>query len=132
MKISKNHTNTAHSSVQAYSYITGFVLSLILTVGAYLLVSQHVNGHHLYLTHKFLIGVVMALAMVQLMVQLVFFLHLGREDKPRWNLRVLMFAALVVSILVVGSLWIMANLDYNMQLNRPNDTDTSIIKDEGF
>jgi cytochrome o ubiquinol oxidase operon protein cyoD len=104
----------------------------MLTLGAYILVLQHVNGHHLFLTHRFLIGVILLFAMLQLIVQLVFFLHLGREKKPRWNLQVLMFAALVVTILVAGSIWIMSNLDYNMQLNNPKAKDGFIIKDEGF
>jgi cytochrome o ubiquinol oxidase operon protein cyoD len=45
----------------------------------------------------------------------VFFLHLGRESKPRWNLNALLFAVLVVVIIVFGSLWIMHNLNYHMQ-----------------
>ncbi len=78
MKFTKKHTETAHSNVQIYGYITGFILSILLTLAAYILVSQHVAGHHAFLTHKFLITVVLALAMVQLVVQLVFFLHIGR------------------------------------------------------
>lgn len=132
MKITRNHTNTSHSNVGLYSYILGFGLSLLLTLIAYGLVSQHVNGMHSFLTHKFLIGVVLVLAMTQLVVQLVFFLHIGREDKPRWNLQALLFAILVVAILVIGSIWIMANLDYNMQLEKPAQTDKSIIEDEGM
>jgi len=132
MKLTSKHTDTSPRSIRVGSYIVGFGLSLALTLGAYLLVSQHVNGQHLFLTHRFLISVVLVLAMIQLIVQLVFFLHLGREEKPRWNLRVLLFAVLVVTILVVGSLWIMAHLNYNMQLNKPSETDSSIIKDEGF
>ena len=132
MKITKKHIDVSPQSVHVTSYVVGFLLSIVLTLGAYILVQQHVAGHHAFLTHKFLVGVILLFAMLQLVVQLVFFLHLGREKKPRWNLQVLMFAALVVSILVAGSIWIMANLDYNMQLNNPKAEDSFIIKDEGF
>jgi cytochrome o ubiquinol oxidase operon protein cyoD len=64
-----------------------------------------------------------------LLVQLIFFLHLGRGSNVRWNILVLSFASLVVIIIVTGSLWIMNNLDYHMG---GHDMDTYIIKDEGI
>lgn len=115
------------ASVRAY--IVGFILSILLTVGAYLLVSQHVNGDHSFLSHTVIVGIVLVLAVVQLIVQLLFFLHLGQEDKPRWNLRVLLFAVLVVVILIIGSIWIMKNLDYSHGLPAQ---ESAIIEDEGF
>lgn len=54
------------------------------------------------------------LAFGQFVVQLVYFLHLGTEQKPRWKLLVFWFMIVVVLIVVVGSLWIMYNLNYNM------------------
>jgi cytochrome o ubiquinol oxidase operon protein cyoD len=74
--------------------------------------------------------VVLLLAVIQLFVQTVFFLHLGKESKPRWNLIVFGFAVMVVFIVVVGSLWIMNNLGYHMA--SPEQTDQQIIKDEGI
>jgi len=132
MKLTLRHEDMSPHAIRVSSYVVGFALSIILTLGAYLLVSQHVAGHHAFLTHRFLIGSVLALAVTQLIVQLVFFLHLGREHKPRWNLRVLLFAVLVVVILLIGSLWIMAHMDYNMRPSSPNSTDSAIVKDEGF
>jgi cytochrome o ubiquinol oxidase subunit IV len=44
----------------------------------------------------------------------VFFLHLGRETRPRWKLAVFLFMLGVILILVFGSLWIMTNLNYRM------------------
>jgi len=95
-------------------YVTGFVLSLALTLVAYLLVSRHESSHHLAIPHGLLIGLVTGLAVTQLLVQLIFFLHMDNESKPRWNLTVLLFAVLVLVIVVFGSLWIMNNLDYHM------------------
>jgi len=122
---------TPKKRIPELPYIIGFVLSLLFTFGAYILVSQHVKGHHAYLSHEFLIGAILTFAMLQLIVQLVFFLHIGREDKPRWNAWVLAFAVLVVTILVVGSIWIMKNLDYSHGTHQ-DSIDTTIIEDEGF
>jgi cytochrome o ubiquinol oxidase operon protein cyoD len=104
-------------------YISGFALSLGLTLVAYLFVVQ--GWAHGWT----LIYVLAALAIIQLFVQLMFFLHLGREAKPRWNLTVLSFAAIIVSILVFGSLWIMKNLSYGHTHTPPP---AAIIKDEGY
>ncbi|MEI8338651.1 MAG: cytochrome o ubiquinol oxidase subunit IV [bacterium] len=114
-------TNDYDSSIGSLkNYITGFLLALILTLLAYFLVTQKI-----YTSYNQIIAIISGLAIVQLFVQLIFFLHLGRESKPRWNVTVFVFAALVVVIIVVGSIWIMNNLNYNM-----NHSDSKIIKDE--
>lgn len=106
------------------SYVTGFLLSLLLTFVAYwLVVEQDISGGSL-------VAAILVLAVLQLLVQLVFFLHLGRESRPRWNLLAFLFAGLVVLIIVVGSIWIMNNLNYNMM--SPQTTDKHIIEDEGI
>lgn len=90
--------------------ITGLVLSLLLTFIAYLLVGQEI------LPQKALAYTVMVLGGVQALVQLVFFLHLGVESKPRWNLIMFLFMLLIIIVIVCGSLWIMQNLNYNLML----------------
>lgn len=90
------------------SYIIGFVLSVALTLGAYYLVVNHV------LDGTKLLATIVGLAIAQLIVQLIFFLHMNKEAKPRWNLMVFSFMVLVVFIVVIGSIWVMYNLDYNM------------------
>lgn len=60
---------------------------------------------------------VMALAAAQMVIQLVFFLHLGNESSPKWNLAAFAFMLLMLGILVIGSLWIMNNLNYNMMMS---------------
>ena len=111
------------------TYIWGFGLSLLLTLAAYLPAARHVHSHHLIFSDRSLIVTVLSLAVVQLFIQLTFFLHLGRESKPRWNLTVLVFMLVVLIILVFGSLWIMYNLNYHMA---PTPSDSHIIKDEGI
>lgn len=95
-------------------YITGFVLSVTLTGVAFALVHIHVAHHHTYPSDDFMMAALPVLGVIQLFVQLVCFLHVGRESKPRWNAYALAFAAIVVVILVAGSLWIMSNLNYRM------------------
>ncbi len=96
------------------AYVTGFVLSIALTLGSYALVNTHVRLRHEAISHMVIIAVIMVFAIAQLAVQLLFFLHLGDEAKPRWKLLSFLFALLVVVIVVVGSLWIMSNLNYHM------------------
>jgi cytochrome o ubiquinol oxidase subunit IV len=92
------------------SYAVGFIVAIMLTVAAYLMVmGQWLSGGVLLL-------VIMGLAAVQLIVQLVFFLHLGR-DGVRWKAAAF-FAMFIILVLIVGgSLWIMYNLDYNMMMS---------------
>jgi len=60
------------------------------------------------------------LALVQLVVQLVLFLHVGQEEKPRFNLLALSFGLITVVILVGGTLWIMQNLMHMQHVAAPN------------
>lgn len=51
------------------------------------------------------------LGFLQILIQMVCFYHIGAESKPRWNLLMLLFMALVVFLIIGGSLWIMYNLN---------------------
>lgn len=108
-----------------HAYISGFIFSVALTLVAYFMVVQN------SMSRGWLIGVVVALGIVQLLVQLVFFLHLDKEPRPRWNLVTFLFAVLVVFIIGFGSIWIMNNLHYNMS-HDGKDIDEFIIQDEGI
>lgn len=114
------HAEHRAEPVSLAAYVTGFVLSLGCTLAAFTLVEIHVRSHHTTYTHPFLIGATAALAFLQFLVQLFFFLHVGRETRPRWKLLVLLFMVTVVSILVFGSIWIMHNLNYRMTPQQMN------------
>ena len=90
------------------TYVIGFVLSVGLTLLAY------VAAVNEFLTGWSLVIFLITLAIAQLLVQLIFFLHMGRESRPRWNLMVFLFMALMVLVIGIGSVWIMHNLDYRM------------------
>jgi cytochrome o ubiquinol oxidase subunit IV len=88
----------------------------LLTLAAPGFIWLHGYLHHAFPTHAMLGALFVVLALLQLFVQLVFFLHLGKEASPRWNLLAFSFAAIVVVIVVGGTLWIMYDLDHNMQM----------------
>ncbi len=95
-----------HGTLKAYAF--GFVLSLLLTgTSFYLVLHQVLSRDHLIYT---LIG----LSITQALVQIVFFLHLGKEAKPRWETLFFVFTVLVLLIVLIGSLWIMNDLDHRM------------------
>lgn len=90
------------------SYIIGLVLSLILTFTAFILAGRHMmTTEHLYIF-------LMLLAVIQLFVQVVCFLRLNASPEGRWDLMPFLFAIVIVLVLVIGSMWIMFNLNYNM------------------
>jgi cytochrome o ubiquinol oxidase operon protein cyoD len=91
-----------------FSYITGFILSLCLTLAAY-----HAAVHHIF-SERLVLILVVAFACIQFLVQVVCFLHMSAEQSSRARLAALGFAALIVAIIVGGSLWIMASLNERM------------------
>ncbi|MBI3889507.1 cytochrome o ubiquinol oxidase subunit IV [Candidatus Saccharibacteria bacterium] len=108
------HYKKAQLKKHAIGYVIGFVLSLIITLVAFWMVYAHTHGAQFSFPSNVLIPMLGILAFSQFVVQLVYFLHLGTEQKPRWKLVVFWFMVIVVLIVVVGSLWIMQNLNYNM------------------
>jgi cytochrome o ubiquinol oxidase operon protein cyoD len=96
------------------SYTTGFIISIGLTIAAYLLVTQNI------LSGWGLVYAVIGLAVFQLFAQLFFFLHLGRGPNRKWNMATLILMLIIVFIVVAGSLWIMHNLNYHMSPQQMN------------
>ncbi len=104
--MTKNNTDIQHGTLR--TYVSGFAFSIILTLSAYIMVVNRKFSRNI------IIGSIVGLALIQFLIQLVFFLHLGKETKPRWKLFVFIFMILIVCILVFGSIWIMNNLSYRM------------------
>ena len=90
------------------SYVIGFLASFLLTAVSFFLVSIRL------LPPQSLIYTIIGLAITQGIVQLLFFLHIGQEAKPRWETLALCFAVLILLIIVIGSLWIMHDLNGRM------------------
>jgi cytochrome o ubiquinol oxidase operon protein cyoD len=112
----EQHSHSIHATASRYgmglktpkSYITGLVLCLILTGLAFGLVEfRLLSDAGLYIS-------IAVLAIVQLFVQIVCFLRLNTTKTGMWNSMSFLFALVIVLILVIGTLWIMFNLEYFM------------------
>lgn len=104
-----------------FSYVTGFLLSIFLTIIPYVMVTERLFGK------ESLIFGVTFFAIAQLIVQIVFFLHLPAKQKPYWNIVVFMYTLIIVAFLVVGSLWIMYHLNTNMMGISPFNSNEGFI-----
>lgn len=91
------------------SYVIGLVLAAVLTVGSFL-VSVGSSG----IWEPAIPAALVALAIGQMGVHLVFFLHLTTGPDNTNNALALAFGILVVVLLIGGSLWIMQHLNANM------------------
>ncbi len=88
-------------------YVTGALLALALTLAPFAMVMSGASGASE-------VAAIFGFAVIQIVVHLVFFFHLGRSPDQRWNLAALVFTALIIGILVGGSYWVMYHLDHNM------------------
>ncbi len=90
------------------SYLTGFVLSLILTAIPFALVMSGTWSQSVILA-----GILSA-GIVQILVHLHYFLHLDASSEARWNVLALIFTVLIMILFVGGTIWIMYNLYHRM------------------
>jgi cytochrome o ubiquinol oxidase subunit IV len=90
------------------TYLTGFVLSLILTALPFALVMSSAWSSAATLAGIFVAG------LVQILVHLHYFLHLDTSSAARWNVVALIFTLLIMILFVGGTLWIMSSLNYRM------------------
>ncbi|MBA3602818.1 MAG: cytochrome C oxidase subunit IV family protein [Parachlamydiaceae bacterium] len=89
----------------------GFILSLILTLVAYFVI---IHPEFFYLDAKMAVFTILMLALLGSVVQYVFFLHIWDDHEPVWNLSFFISTVMLVLVIVFFSMWIMAQLDYNM------------------
>lgn len=89
-------------------YVIGFVLSVILTAIPFWLVMTRPLGVNETA------AAIMALAAVQVVVHMVYFLHMTPKAEGGWSLTALLFTIIVVGIMMSGSLWVMYHLNVNM------------------
>lgn len=105
-ELANAHKNT--QKLLAY-YVNGFLLCILLTVGAFFLVQHQV------LTNKALFMALSGLALLQLLVQVVCFIRLNTaSEEARWDFIAFLFTVFVAIVVIGGSLWIMYNLNYYM------------------
>ena len=90
-------------------YMTGFVLSVILTAIPFWLVMGNVFDKP-----GTTAIVILAFAAVQIVVHMIYFLHLNAHSQGGWNMLALIFTIVLVVITLSGSLWVMFHMNSNM------------------
>ncbi|HWK36438.1 cytochrome o ubiquinol oxidase subunit IV [Sphingomonas sp.] len=108
MSADASHANAnAHGSRR--SYLLGFLLSVVLTAVPFWLVMTGAIADAATTA-----ALVVVLAIVQILVHTVFFLHVNPRAEGGWTLMAYAFTAVLVVICIGGSLWIMHHLNLNM------------------
>ncbi|WP_422085383.1 cytochrome o ubiquinol oxidase subunit IV [Variovorax sp.] len=104
----------SHSTFKGY--MTGFVLAVVLTAIPFWIVMAKVfdkpNTTAL---------VILAFAVVQIVVHMVYFLHMDAKSEGGWNMLALIFTLVVVVITLAGSLWVMYHMNTNMMPHSMHD-----------
>lgn len=108
--MSHDHNSAGASHGNVKQYTIGFVLSVILTVIPFGMVMA--GGFE----RGILITVIAITAVAQILVQLIYFLHMNSSSEQRWNVIAFVYTILTIAILLVGSVWIMNYLHYNMMI----------------
>lgn len=102
------HHEDGHDHGTYRSYLTGFILSAVLTIIPFTLVMTGA------LSGAVTIAVIVGFAVVQIVVQMIYFLHLHPKSEGGWNLLAFLFTLIILVIVISGSLWVMHHLESNM------------------
>ena len=117
----QDHSKGEHGTMA--SYVVGFILSLLFTfIAYYLVVNKTVSGTTLLVA-------ILGFAVVQMAVQIFFFLHLGRGPKPLYNVVFFFGTVGIILMTVGGSIFIMNSLYHNMS---PSEVTKKLAQDEGI
>ena len=104
-----------HSSLRDYTI--GFVLSVILTAIPFWLVMAKVIADRN--TAVLVLG---AFAVVQILVHMVYFLHMNGKVEGGWTMLSTIFTVVFVAIAIAGTLWVMFHMNANMMPEHPTPT----------
>ena len=109
------------------TYVTGFLLAVVLTVIPFWLVMGKV-----FEKSSTTALVILGLAAVQIVVHMVYFLHMNGRSEGGWSLLALIFTVMMVVILLSGSIWVMYHLNHNMMPGMNMDpTHEMVMPNEG-
>lgn len=115
------HAQGGHGDAPAHStrsgYMTGFLLSVILTAVPFWLVMTHT------ITNPGTTALVIAgIALVQVIVHMIYFLHMSSKSEGGWSMMAMIFTIIVVGIGLGGSMWVMYHMNLQMM---PGMTDAA-------
>ena len=113
-----DHSEAGHGTFA--SYMTGFVLAVVLTAIPFWLVMGHVIPNS-----RIAALVIMGFAAVQIVVHMVYFLHMNTHSEGGWSMLALIFTIVLVVITLSGSVWVMDHLNANMMPMAPEGSHMS-------
>ncbi|WMY94950.1 MAG: cytochrome o ubiquinol oxidase subunit IV [Arsenophonus sp.] len=97
--------------VSIKTYLIGFISSIILTIIPFLMVINNTTSHSNIVLTIIITGI------TQILIHFVYFLHIHTTSNKNWNIIALLFTITIIAIIVIGSMWIMYNLNINMLLD---------------
>jgi len=103
------HAETAGHTGSLREYVTGFLLAVVLTAIPFWLVMTHALSRS-----GAAAAVVLAFAALQMVIHMIYFLHMNTRSEGGWTLLALLFTLMLVVIALSGSLWVMYHLNANM------------------
>ena len=93
------------------SYLWGFAFSIMLSVAAFAVMLCGIFGRE---TTMVVLG---CLAMLQLFVQLRYFLHIDGRRESQEDLYLILFSVLVLLMMVIGTVWVLGDLAGRMGMD---------------
>jgi cytochrome o ubiquinol oxidase operon protein cyoD len=117
-----DHDDHGHSQDHAdhgtfKSYMTGFILSVILTAIPFALVMG--KAFHSSSTASL---VLLGFAAVQIVVHMIYFLHMSSKSEHGWTMLALVFTGVLLFIMMSGSIWVMYHMNHNMMPGMVNES----------
>ena len=104
-----HHEDGGHAHVTLRGYVTGFLLSVVLTAIPFWLIMGKVIANP-----GMAAAVILAFAAVQIVVHMIYFLHMNTKSEGGWNMLALIFTLVLVVITLAGSMWVMHHMNSNM------------------
>lgn len=101
-------SSSGHDAGGPPSYLIGFIASVLLTAAAF---GSVIYGH---LPAPVTVAIITVLAVVQIVVHLICFLHMNASSAQRWNVMAFAFTVVIVGVVVAGTVWVMYNANINM------------------
>ena len=93
------------------SYLWGFVFSVVLSVAAFAVMLSGILGREATMV------VLGCLGLLQLFVQLRYFLHIDGRRESKEDLYLILFSVLVLLMMVIGTVWVLGDLAGRMGMD---------------
>ena len=100
------HEEDVHEPADVRSYVIGLALAMLLTVASFWAAGSH------FIYEPGIQAALVTLAIAQMGIHLVFFLHITTAPDNRNNVLALAFGVMIVCFVVFGSIWIMSHLNH--------------------